>query len=253
MLNMRLVKPRALISLECIADLNYIRDECSHLAIGPTTTYSQLQESPLVQAHCPLLLAALPYIGNVAVRSRGSIGGSLSHADPTAELPAVAAALDATMVAAGPGGHRELAARSFFVDSFATALGRGEILAEVRLPKAGPATGVAVAEVASRSRGPAICGAVAQVRVDGGRIAAARLGLMGAASKPLAHNLQELRGSRPGPEAFDRAGSLASNRAAPTGDLRGTARWRRQLVGALTRRALASATEGPLVEGGRSR
>lgn len=252
MLNMRLVKPHALISLGRIADLNYIRDDSSHLAIGATTTYRQLQESPLVQAHCPLLLAAIPYIGNVAVRTRGSIGGSLSHADPTAELPAVAVALDATIVTAGPDGHRELGAAGFFVDSFAPALGRAELLAEVRLPKFGRATGVAVAEVASRRRGPAICGVVAQVRADGRRIAAARVGLMGAASTPIALDLQELRDSPPGPGAFDRAASLASDRATPVGDLRGTARWRRQLVGALTRRALASATEGAIGEGGRS-
>ena len=143
LLNLRLAYPEVLIDLNQVAGLSYIRDTDSHLRIGAMTRQREAEFSELLVARCPLLIDALAQVGHPAIRNRGTIGGSLAHADPVAELPCVMTALDAEFVVAGPGGERVVGASDFFLAPYETALSPGEILVEVRIPlaQAPPAAG----------------------------------------------------------------------------------------------------------------
>jgi len=134
LLNLRLARPEALVDLNAIPGLSYIRSEGAEIAIGALTRHREMEFSPLLAEELPLLAEAIPQIGHPAIRNRGTLGGSLAHADPAAELPCVLTALDAQMVAAGPDGERVIRAEDFFVGFYATALAHQEILKEVRIP-----------------------------------------------------------------------------------------------------------------------
>ena len=135
LLRLRLAYPELLVDVGGLDELRGVRDEGDSLLIGARTTHYQLVHDPLIAEHCGLLAEAAGTVADPAVRHRGTIGGSLAHADPAGDLPAVALALDATMIARGPGGEREIAAADFFVDYLTTALEPAEILTGIRVPK----------------------------------------------------------------------------------------------------------------------
>jgi aerobic carbon-monoxide dehydrogenase medium subunit len=135
LMKLRLAVPEVLIDIGRIAELRYVRDEDGHIAVGALTSHDELSRSAVLASELPLLAHVAGQVGDPQVRHRGTIGGSLVHADPAADLPAVALALDATLVARGPSGSREIPARDFFQSLFETALEPGELLTEIRIPK----------------------------------------------------------------------------------------------------------------------
>jgi carbon-monoxide dehydrogenase medium subunit len=241
LLNMRLARPAVLIDVGLVAELQVLARERDELVIGAGVRQRTAETSPVVREGCPLIPLALRYVGYVQIRNRGTIGGSLAHADPCAELPGVAVALDAALVAVSPRGRRIIAARDFFLGPHATALDEDEVLTEVRLPVLSIAR-YAFVEVARRSAGAAIAGVAAAVRVvEGGRVAEARLAAIGVGPAPLRLPSAEDLARDSGLEPAERA-RIAAAAVEDTERLNGTGRdaaYRRRLVGALVCRALA--------------
>jgi carbon-monoxide dehydrogenase medium subunit len=252
MLNMRLARPTALIDLNAISNLAYIRQEEGFLAIGAMTRHAFVENSPLVKRHQPLLAEAVGQIGHQQIRNRGTIGGSLVHADPAAELPAVLVALDGILVIQGPEGVREVAAADFFLMYFTTAVQPSEILIEVRLPMLAPQTGCAFMELARRHGDFALVGVATTVTLHpDGRLAAIRLALTGVGMTPVRATEAEERllGELPTMARLAEAARLVTTQLDPDSDLHATADYRKQLAGVLTERALAMALQRAL-EGG---
>jgi carbon-monoxide dehydrogenase medium subunit len=249
MLAMRLARPSVLIDIGRVAGLNGIEAGDGHLSIGATTTERQAERSPLVAGRVPVLAQALPFIGHVSIRNRGTVGGSLAHADASAELPAVAVATDAEMVLRGPGGERTVPADDFFVGHFTTSIADDECLVEVRLPASPPDAGWAFYEIARRSGDFALVGVAAMLQARAGRIEAARICLMGVSDRPRrARSVEDgLTGQSMSPETFAAAAADAVRDLDPASDMHGSAAHRRHLAGVAVRRALAAAA--PSTEG----
>src|SRR5712691_10608883 len=185
LLRLRLAYPDLLVDVGGIAELRGVRDQGGTLRIGARTTLYDLVGNPLVAAHCGLLAEAAGTVADPAVRHRGTIGGSLAHADPAGDLPAVIRALDATLTASGPGGEREIGAADFFVDYLTTALGPGEILTAVTVPKLGARWGYRYAKFHRTPQAWAIVGVAALARRSNGHVAQARVGLTNMGSVPV--------------------------------------------------------------------
>jgi aerobic carbon-monoxide dehydrogenase medium subunit len=243
LLNFRLARPGHLVDIGRVTGLRELRETGDGLVIGAMVSQSRAERAPAVAAHCPLLAAALPWIAHPPIRARGTICGSLAHADPAAELPAVAVALDATFMAVSARGRREIAAADFFQGHLTTALGPDELLAAVRFPAAAPGTGAAFHEVSRRRGDFAMAGVAAQVTLEDGAIADARICASGVAGVPLrcAGSEQALLGSRADPEALRRAAGAALDILDPAGDLHASAGYRKDVAGVLLRRAVAEA------------
>ena len=173
LMKLRLAQPEVLVDITRIPGLGEIRPSNGGLAIGATCTYRQIAESAALREAAPVLGQAAGGIGDPLVRNRGTIGGNLAHADPASDLPAVALALDAELVARGPGGERRIAAGDFFTGMLATALGPDELLTEIRIRRLGPGTGSAYRKFDQPASRYAIVGVAAVVRLEGGRIAEA--------------------------------------------------------------------------------
>jgi carbon-monoxide dehydrogenase medium subunit len=185
LLNLRLVRPTLLIDVALIPELHVLARARQELVIGAGVRQWDAEMSESVGEACALIPKALRYVGYVQTRRRGTIGGSLAHADPASELPAVALALDAAFVAAGPAGSRVIAAREFFHGPFTTALAADEVLTEIRVPIR-PRMRYAFRELAHRSSGPALLGVAAGVLLDeGGKVAEARLAAIGLGPTPV--------------------------------------------------------------------
>lgn len=243
MLNMRLTRPRYLIDLNGLGDLEYARVQDGTLRIGALTRQAALLRSSAVAEHCPLMVRALPHIGHTAIRHRGTIGGSLVHSDPSAELAAVAATLDAQMVVQGRRGSRTIPAAEFFVTFFTTAVEPTEVLTEVRLPVQPAGCGSSVMELSRRHGDFALSGVAAVVSLDGARIASARLTAFGVGEGPVRLGEVEdlLRGAEPADELIAEAGRRAQDAVEPESDMHASGRYRKEMTGVLTRRALAQA------------
>lgn len=245
LLNLRLVHFEVLVDLNRIAGLDYIREVDGALAIGALTRQRAMERSELVARRQPLLQAAARLIGHEAIRNRGTVVGSLVHADPAAELPAVAAALGAEVTTLGPRGERTISANDFFVTYLATAVEADEIVTEARFPVLPERTGWAIQEVARRSGDFALAGAVASVTLDGdGSCSAARIALFGVAPTPVrAHQAEQmLLGQPPADDLLARAGNTAASEIPdPISDVHASAEYRREVAGVLTRRALSEA------------
>jgi aerobic carbon-monoxide dehydrogenase medium subunit len=243
LLNFRLARPGHVVDIGRVPGLGNLHETRDGLVVGAMVRQSGAERAPAVAARCPLLAAALPWIAHPPIRARGTICGSLAHADPAAELPAVAVALDAAFVAASTAGRREIAAADFFQAHLTTALRADELLAAVRFPAAAPGTGAAFCE-ASRRRGDfAMAGVAAQVTLADGVIADARICVSGVAGVPVrcAGSERALLGSAADPEALRAAAGAALDILEPAGDLHASADYRRHLAGVLLRRALAQA------------
>jgi len=182
LLKLRMAAPTALVDLRNVAELRGIGEEGDGVVIGAATTYFQTIDSPIVQRRCPLLIQAISQVGDPQVRARGTVGGSLAHADPAGDLPAVAVALDAEMRATGPNGQRTIAAKDFFVDLLTTALDPTEVLTAVKFAATDrPHTGTSYQKHRHPASGYAVVGVAAVVMLnDDGTVHGARIGVTGA-------------------------------------------------------------------------
>ncbi len=244
LLALRLAAPSALIDLSGVPALDYIRRENDHIAIGAMTRERAVERSEVVRDHVPLLSVAMPLIGHLAIRNRGTVGGSAAHADPSAEIPAVAIALDADVVVSSSArGQRTITSDDFFQGFFSTSLEPDEALIELRFPVAQPGTGVAFEEATRRHGDFAMVGAAAAVRTEDAHIVDARIVVIGVSDTPLRRRDAELAlaGGEPTTAAFEAAAALAADSLDPPSDLHGTSAYRRHLVRVLVRRALEGA------------
>jgi carbon-monoxide dehydrogenase medium subunit len=251
LLSLRLARPSHLIDLAGVDELSSIRADDGHLTLGAMVRELAAERSEEVHRTAPLLADALPLIGHPAIRSRGTVGGSLAHADPSAELPAVAVALGAELVARSEArGSRTIPAGDFFVGFFQTALEADEILTEIRIPAPAPGTGSAIAEVARRHGDFAMVGAAAVVRVEAGRVIDARLVLTGVSATPWRATAAEemLVGAGANAEAIGEAAGQAAADLSPPTDVHGSSSYRRHIAGVLARRTLTMAAQRAVEE-----
>ncbi|GAB6876543.1 FAD binding domain-containing protein [Thermaerobacter litoralis] len=258
LLNFRLARPAALIDINRIPGLDGLQVAGDRLEVGALVRHRQVERSPAVRRHCPLLAEAVEWVGHPAIRQRGTLCGSLAHADPAAELPAVWVALDGTLRVRGPAGEREIPAGAFFLTYFTTTLAPEELVVGASLPVLPPGAGWAFVEVARRHGDFALAAVAATVALDAdGRIAGARLGLAGVGPVPFRATRAEacLAGRLPGEEAWREAAALVEDEIEPESDLHASAAYRRQLAGVLVRRALEQAARraAPAGRGGEGR
>jgi carbon-monoxide dehydrogenase medium subunit len=243
LLRLRLAYPELLVDVGGLDELGGVTDAGDALLIGARTTLYQLVHDPLVAEHCGLLAQAAGTVADPAVRHRGTLGGALVHADAAGDLPAVALALDATLIAQGPGGEREIAAADFFVDYLTSSLGPDEILTGIRVSKLGPGWGFRYEKFHRTAQSWATVGVAALVRRSNGSVAEARIGLTNMGSVPVRATAAETAaaGVEATREALQAAAAHAAEGTNPPADLHGAPDYRRHLARILTGRALASA------------
>jgi carbon-monoxide dehydrogenase medium subunit len=246
LLNMRLARPAIVVDLARIPGLDYVRADGDGVAIGAMTRQRTVELSADVRTRHPLLHAGMQLIAHPQNRNQGTVGGSLAHADPAAELPAMAVALDATFEATGPDGVRTITAADFFLTYLTTSLAPAEILTAVRFPTLPARTGWSMLEVARRHGDFGLAGVVATVTLGSdGRIAAARVVLFGVGEKAIHARAAEalLVGHAPDPQLFADVGTrAAADLEEPLSDVHASADYRRDLARVLATRALAEAT-----------
>ena len=245
LLALRLARPAVLIDINGIDELSGVSATDGWMTIGAMTREYVAEESESVADTVPLLAAALPLIGHEAIRSRGTIGGSLAHADPAAELPAVARALDAEFVVRGQSGERVIPAAEWFEGFLTTSRRPDELLVEVRFPAAGRGTGISFQEVARRHGDFAIVGLAASLTLSDGAISDARLAFAGMSDVPVRAAAAEdlLVGERPSTELFDEAARRATDDVDPPADLHGSSDYRKTVAAAIVRRGLRAAAD----------
>ncbi len=243
LLNMRLARPAALVDINRIEDLGEARPWDGGVSIGATVRQRALQREVLITDRLPIVLEIAPHIGHQQIRSRGTICGSLAHADPAAELPALAVALDAEMVAVGPNGTRSIDAAEFYRGYLTTSLGATEILTEVRLPALPAGMAWSFLEVSRRHGDFALVGVIAGLKVDGDTVSDARIVHFGVGPSPKRATDAEraLVGASPAEDAFRSAGDVSARALDPPSDVHASAEYRRSVAGVLTRRALQQA------------
>lgn len=244
LLNLRLAKPRVLIDLNFLSGLDGIDETPEFLSIGAMTRQSNIERCTAVQQSCPLLAEAIRYIGHVAIRHRGTIGGSLAHNDPAAELPAVALVLDAKFEIVRRGEKRAVAAEDFFVDYFTTALGPGEMLHNILLPPLKPSSGYALEEITRRHGDFAIAGVAVVVDLEESEtIRDSRIALFGVAPTAVRARAVEaaLQGQKPNADLFRDAAALLSDTLDPPSDIHASSAYRKRAAAVLTARALERA------------
>ncbi|OFX13401.1 MAG: hypothetical protein A2V59_01800 [Armatimonadetes bacterium RBG_19FT_COMBO_69_19] len=243
LLNMRLARPAVLIDLNRVAALDYIKNG-REIQFGAMTRQRVAELSPLVRAKLPLLAEALHYVGHPQIRNRGTVGGSIAHADPSAELPAVLAALEGAVVLQSARGTRTLRPEAFFLSYLTTAIGEDELLVEVRLP-AHDDMGTAFLEVARRHGDFALAGVAVVIEMNGGRARRVRMVFTGVGPVPV--RVEEAEAAvtdTPLTErSFAEAGRIVAARLEPESDIHATAAYRKQVAGVLTERALQVAVQ----------
>ena len=246
-MNFRLARPALLVDLNRVSELAYVRAESGGVALGAMTRQRAVERSDVVARAAPLLAEAMPAIAHPQIRNRGTIGGSIAHADPSAELPAVMLALDAWFRAKSSSGERSIPAGEFFKGMLETALEPGELLVEIAVPALPASSGTAFLEVARRHGDYALVGVAAIVTLDPrGRCKEARIGLLSVGDGPVLATEagKGLSGQTPSEELLRAAGDAAATRDIdPPSDIHASAAYRRRLAAVLTRRALALAFE----------
>ena len=243
MMNLRLVRPSFLVDVNRISELGHVSVVDDSVRVGAMVRHAQLETDSLVLRDAPLLAVAARHIGHGAIRNRGTVGGSLAHADPAAELPACMVALDATFEISGTDRSRTVPAAEFFDGLFSTVLAYDELLVAVHVPRHGSA-GVAYEEVSIRAGDFAVVGVAAVVTLDdAGVVEQARIAISGAAWLPVRASAAEqaLVGRELTPASLGDAGALAAAATSPSTDVHGSADYRRHLADVLTRRAVAVA------------
>jgi carbon-monoxide dehydrogenase medium subunit len=242
MLNMRLSRPGVVVDINAAADLDYLRESGGALSVGAVVRQRALER--WAAARVPLVAEALRAVGHAAIRNRGTVVGSVAHADPSSELPALLLCLDGVVVARGRGGERTIPAREMFVAPLTTSLGSDEVATEVRLPLPAAGAGWGFAEVARRHGDFALVGAIAVVWRNGdGAVAGARLAFFGAGGTPQRGVEAEraLTGSAATPALVEEAARAAAARLTPDSDLHATAEYRREVAAVLAQRTLTAA------------
>jgi len=243
-MKLRMAQPAHLIDLGRIADLSYIREEPGYIALGALTTYSKIERSEVLHHHFTLLPEGTTLIGDQQVRNRGTIGGSVAHSDPAADMPGLVLALKAVIVAQGSNGRREIPADDFFLDLFTTALEPHEVITEIRLPYLPAHSGSAYEKLANRASHYAVTGSAAVVTLTAdGTIAAASVAITGASVKPTRASSVEaaLLGKTPDEATIAAAASLAADGLELVEDIHGSKAYRAQMTTVITRRALTRA------------
>ena len=238
MLNHRLARPGVLVDIGAIPELQRMERRSSDWLIGATVTQRRVERENV--DGCELLRLAMPFIGHRQIRARGTVGGSIAHADPAAELPAVALTLDATIVAAGTGGERDIDASSFFAGPYMNSLDEGEIVARMTFPVVPATTRCSFREFARRKGDFAVAGVAAAVNFADGAVSTARLTAFAIGSNPvrLAGAEEVIAEHRLDDTAIAAAGAAAAAEIEPWDDIHGSPQYRRQLIEVLVRRAL---------------
>jgi carbon-monoxide dehydrogenase medium subunit len=244
-MNLRLAQPKALIDIGKIPGLSGVREDNGAVVIGAMTTHHQVETSAVLQAKVPILPETAAVIGDMQVRNRGTIGGSIAHADPAGDFPAAAVALDLQLKVVGPKGERTIKGRDFFVDILTTALQPDEILTEIRVPAFAARTGSAYEKFPNPASRYAIVGAAAVVTVDGNGVCQrANVGLNGISGKPVAAVgvEQALVGKPLNDQTIQEAAAKAADGLEALGDIFASAEYRTHLARVFTKRALAKAS-----------
>jgi carbon-monoxide dehydrogenase medium subunit len=242
LLNLRLIEVEQLIDLNRIPGLSYIQEGDGSLLMGAMTRQATVEVSYEARATCPLLVDATRYVGTWQIRNRGTVGGSIAHADPSAEIPMVWLTLGGSLTVSSAGGiTRTLEAEDYFTTYFTSTLRRGEILTEVRFPKLPPASGWSFQEIARRPGAPAILSIAVLIKLDEGVIQEARIGLGGVGERPVrAIQAEEFLLLRPpAEETVSRGAALVAKEIRPPDDHRASGGYRRHVAEVLFRRALA--------------
>lgn len=244
LMNFRLLRPAHIIDLNRVKELNYLKVENGTLSIGATTRQRQLERSLEVTQHWPLLRDATAFIGHIQIRNRGTVGGSLAHAFPSAELPVAMVTLDASMLICTKTGQRIARAEGFFLSYMTTALEPDELLTEIQLPALPANSGWSYQEVSRRHGDFALAGAASLVALDDdGNISYARLTLTGTTPIRAAAAEQSLLGEKPTDALFKNAAKRATENLEQDSDIHASAEYRRSACQALAYRALAQAAE----------
>lgn len=243
MLNFRLARPSVLIDINRVPGLAYVEATDTSVKIGALTRHHTLETSPVVKAHLPVVTAAMQHVAHLAIRNRGSIGGSLSHADPAAELPMMALLLDARIGIQSPRGRRIADARDFFVGSLMTSLEEDDIVTDVEFPRLAPGAGWAFEEVARRAGDFALAAVGVTISMHDHKCEHVRIGMMGVGETPLRAVEAEslLVGRRLSDTLIDAAVASIRSAIEPNTDLHASGDYRRHLAGALAGKAIAAA------------
>jgi carbon-monoxide dehydrogenase medium subunit len=242
-MKLRLAQPEVLVDIGRIGELRYIRADGDRIAIGALSTHADVLRSAALKESCPVLVETAAEIGDQQVRNRGTIGGSLAHADPAADYPATILALDAEIVAQGPNGRRTIKASDFFTGMLATALAPDELLVEVRVPVQGKGGGATYLKMGNKASHYAVVGVAAVVRVDGGKVASVAVGVTGAGSQPTRATAveQALTGQAPTADAIAKAAESAAEGIDLLSDIHGSDEYRAHITRVYARRAIAEA------------
>jgi carbon-monoxide dehydrogenase medium subunit len=246
-LALRLGRPSVLVDIGRVPGLDVVAtDADGALVLGTGVTHAMLGRNALIARRAPLLAEVSPLIAHAAIRNRGTVGGSLAHNDPAAELPALSLLMDATVVVEGPSGRRSVTAEDLFVSYLTTSLAPDEMLTEVRIPDRGNRVGDAFAEVSRRHGDFALVGAGARIRLDAvGRVAEARLVFIGVGGIAVLdrRTAADLIGTMPGSDGLAHVASVAAARLEPHDDLHASASYRRRVAATLGVRVLTRALE----------
>jgi carbon-monoxide dehydrogenase medium subunit len=249
LLSMRLAAPEHLVDINRLAELSYVRVEDGQVRVGALARHADVLADPAAAAAQPLLAKALRFVAHAAIRNRGTTVGSIVHADPAGEMPAVLAVLDGTVRVARQGGERLVPTAEFFLGPLESAVEPGELATEALFPVLPPGAGTGFAEVSRRRGDYAVCGVAATVRLDtGGRITQARAAYLSVGPSPLVLDLTDAAAAG-GTDGFSAAADLARQRIDPEPDIHASADYRRHLAGVLTRRALQEALGEAQVRG----
>jgi carbon-monoxide dehydrogenase medium subunit len=243
MLNFRLLRPSILVDINRIPGLAFIEEDANAIRVGALTRHHRLETSPVIAEHLPVLSDAMTHVAHLAVRNRGTIGGSLSHADPAAELPMMALLLDAELHVSSPAGPRKIAAPDFFLDALTVDLDDADMVTEIVLPKLPPKTGWGFEEVARRAGDFALAAAAATLTVAGGVIGEARIALTGVGATALRAAEAEARliGRALDPELLEDVKEAVRTSVEPNTDLHASSEYRRHLAAVLAGRAVSAA------------
>ncbi len=251
MMNLRIAQPGHVIDINPIEELGFIREDTGRIEVGALTRHCELEKSAVLGRTCPILPFAAGAIGHYAIRCRGTIGGSLAHADPAAELPLVAVLLDAGIIAASSSGTRAVPAGEFFVSTFATALDPGEVVERIVFPVLAHGEGWGFRSIGRRIGDFAIVSAATTVLLDQtGRVERLRIALGGVGATPVAlpDVAERVLGHEPEPDLIAVVASAAAEHVQPDADMHASREYRRELVEVLLRKALEDAVSGAVRE-----
>jgi aerobic carbon-monoxide dehydrogenase medium subunit len=243
MMKLRLASPEKLVDIGKLKDLNYIRESGGSIHVGASVTHYQVETSGPVRGKCPLLAETASNIGDVQVRNMGTIGGSVAHADPSADYPAALQALEAKIVLKSAKAQRTVSAADFFVDTFTTALEPGEIVSEIVVPVEGAGVGTSYQKMAQPASGFAIVGIAARIQKAGGKIAMARIGVTGLSNRSFRATACEkaLEGKAGSATEVQNAAALVPEGVDANGDLFASADYRKHLAVVYAARAILAA------------